>query len=94
MTLEESIKQRVADVLKLYLWEMNNHKTRLAIANDLQIALFVNEGIDHMQVIDRTHDEDIESGKFVFAFLDKNTGIEHTLESYINSLNVTVDDEQ
>lgn len=94
MTEEEIIKQKVADVLKLYLWEMNTHETRSAIAGQLQNVLFVNEGIEYMQVIDRTHDEDIDAGKFVFTFLDKNTGIEHTLESYINSLKVTVDDEQ
>lgn len=93
MTEGEIIKQRAADVLKSFLWEMNTHETRSAIAGQLQNALFDNEGIENMQVIDRTHDEDIDAGKFVFVFLDKNTGIEHTLESYINSLNVMADGE-
>ena len=93
MTEGEIIKQRTADVLKSFLWEMNTHETRSAIARQLQNVLFENEGIDNMQVIDRTHDEDIDAGKFVFVFLDKNTGIEHTLESYINSLNVMADGE-
>jgi hypothetical protein len=93
MTEGEIIKQRTADVLKSFLWEMNTHETRSAIAGQLQNVLFYNEGIEYMQVIDRTHDEDIDAGKFVFVFLDKNTGIEHTLESYINSLKVTADGE-
>jgi hypothetical protein len=93
MTEAEVIKQKVEDILKLYLWEFNDHVTRSAIAAKLQTALFVSEGIEHMQVIDRTHDEDVDAGKFIFVFLDKNTGIEHTLESYINSLKVTADGE-
>jgi len=81
------IKQRVGDILKMYLWECNDHETRSEIAARLQNALFDSEGIEHMQVIDRTHNEDVDANRLVFTFLDKNTGIEHTLESYINSLN-------
>lgn len=87
MTEGEIIKQRVADILKLYLWEFNDHTTRTEIAARLQNALFESEGINHMQVIDRTHEEDVDANRYVFTFLDKNTGVEHTLESYINSLN-------
>lgn len=93
MTEEEIIRQRVEDILKLYLWEFNDHRTRSEMVTHLQNTLFVNEGIEHMQVIDRTRVEDVDANRYVFVFLDKNTGIEHTLDSYINSLKVTADNE-
>ena len=48
MTEGEIIKQRTADVLKSFLWEMNTHETRSALAGQLLNVLFNNEGIEYM----------------------------------------------
>ena len=86
MILEEIFKQKTEDVLKKFLWEFNNHETRLKIVSELQTVLFTNEGIDNIQVIDRTTNVIADSGGFYFRVLDKNTGIEYSLGEYLKTI--------
>ena len=60
----------------------------------MSLFLFTNEGIDNIQVIDRTTNVIADSGGFYFRVLDKNTGIAYSLGEYLKTIKDEVERNQ